>query len=69
MSAHTENLQFSREDVEFEIPQDLPEKLGEELRRLEQLFTVDTAMLKKITERFGEELDEGESGVSFPDRG
>ncbi|OQV07533.1 hypothetical protein CLAIMM_11956 [Cladophialophora immunda] len=59
MSAYTENLQFSREDVEFEIPQDLPEKLREELRRLEQIFTVNTAMLKKITDRFGEELDEG----------
>ncbi|OAG42666.1 hypothetical protein AYO21_02949 [Fonsecaea monophora] len=59
MSAHTENLQFSREDVEFEIPDDLPEKLGEELRRLEQLFTVDTATLKKITDRFGEELEDG----------
>ncbi|OAP61582.1 hypothetical protein AYL99_03785 [Fonsecaea erecta] len=59
MSAHTQNLQFSREDVEFEIPSDLPEKLGEELRRLEQLFTVDTTVLKKITDRFGEELDEG----------
>jgi hypothetical protein len=79
MSAYTENLQFSREDLDFgelvhlllllefpylksmaEIPENLPEKLGEELRRLEQLFTIDTALLKTITDRFGEELQAGE---------
>ncbi|EXJ60574.1 hexokinase [Cladophialophora yegresii CBS 114405] len=79
MSAFSENLRFSREDLDFgwsirsllqpqsltlavEFPDDLPEKLGEELRRLEQLFTVDTAMLKKITDRFGEELQAGMEG-------
>ena len=43
----------------LEIPHDLPEKLGEELHRLEEMFTVDTALLKKITQRFGEELQAG----------
>ncbi|OCT52559.1 Hexokinase [Cladophialophora carrionii] len=62
MSAYTENLQFSRADIDFEFPDDLPEKLGEELRRLEQLFTVDTAMLKTISDRFGEELQAGLEG-------
>jgi hexokinase len=42
------------------MPDDLSEKLAEELRRLEELLTVDTAMLKKIAERFGEELLAGQ---------
>ncbi|KAK5191738.1 hypothetical protein LTR92_008319 [Exophiala xenobiotica] len=37
----------------------LPAELQRERQRLEKLFTVDTAMLKKITKRFGEELEEG----------
>ena len=42
------------------MPNDLPEKLNEELSRLEELFTVDTALLKKITDAFGQELQAGE---------
>ncbi|KAK8013692.1 hexokinase [Apiospora marii] len=37
----------------------LPADLRKELTRIESDFTLDTAMLKKITERFGEELCEG----------
>lgn len=43
-----------------ETAEDLPQDLRQELDRLEELFTVDTAMLKKITNRFGEELEDGE---------
>ena len=39
----------------------LPPHLQKERQRLEKLFTVDTAMLKKITKQFGEELEEGKS--------
>ena len=38
---------------------ELPTKLEKELGKLEEIFTVDTQMLKKITRRFGEELEEG----------
>ncbi|KAK8064651.1 hexokinase [Apiospora phragmitis] len=37
----------------------LPSELQKELKRIESDFTLDTAMLKRITERFGEELREG----------
>ncbi|KAK6823592.1 hypothetical protein PG987_013849 [Apiospora arundinis] len=37
----------------------LPADLRKELTRIESDFTLDTAMLKKITKRFGEELREG----------
>jgi hexokinase len=37
----------------------LPPELQKEVERLEELFTVDTALLKKITKRFREELDQG----------
>ncbi|KAJ9602145.1 hypothetical protein H2200_013265 [Cladophialophora chaetospira] len=59
MSAFTENIQFDREDIEFAVPVDLPQELEEELQRLEKSFTVDTATLKKISKRFGEELKAG----------
>lgn len=39
--------------------EDLSPELRKELERLEKLFTVDTNMLKKITRRFGEELEQG----------
>ena len=39
--------------------QSLPKELQKELKRIESDFTVDTAMLKNITEKFGEELREG----------
>ncbi len=38
---------------------ELSPELQKELERLEKLFTVDTALLKKITKRFREELDLG----------
>lgn len=37
----------------------LPKELQKELKRIESDFTVDTAMLKNITEKFVEELREG----------
>lgn len=37
----------------------LPAALQKELKRIESDFTLDTAMLKKIVERFVEELSEG----------
>lgn len=39
--------------------QSLPQALQKELKRIESDFTLDTAMLKKITDRFIEELREG----------
>ncbi|KAK7914906.1 hexokinase [Apiospora marii] len=39
--------------------QSLPQALQRELKRIESDFTLDTAMLKKITDRFVEELREG----------
>ncbi len=46
----------------------LPPELQRERQRLEKIFTVDTAMLKKITKRFGEELEDGtcQSNVATP---
>ncbi|KAK4939731.1 hypothetical protein LTR10_020015 [Elasticomyces elasticus] len=46
----------------------LPPQLQKERQRLEKLFTVDTEMLKKITKRFGEELEEGlqKQGQNIP---
>jgi len=37
----------------------LPKELQKELKRIEADFTIDTAMLKNITEKFGAELREG----------
>jgi hexokinase len=38
---------------------DVPKDLMEEIKRLEELFTVDTAKLKLITEHFVKELAKG----------
>jgi hexokinase len=38
---------------------DVPKDLLKELQQLEKLFTVDTAMLKQITEHFESELAKG----------
>ena len=38
---------------------DVPKDLLQEIKRLEELFTVDTAMLKKVTDHFISELDKG----------
>lgn len=40
-------------------PDTTPTDLRRELKRIESDFTLDTAMLKKTTKRFGEELREG----------
>lgn len=40
----------------------LPEDLRAEFDKLEKQFTVDTDKLKKISERFQEELEEGKKG-------
>ncbi|EXJ91874.1 hexokinase [Capronia epimyces CBS 606.96] len=48
-----------KDEVEPGSNEDLPPGLQRELDRLEKLFTVDTEMLKKITSRFGEELEQG----------
>lgn len=38
---------------------DVPKDLLQEIKRLEQMFTVDTAKLKSITDHFVKELDKG----------
>ena len=38
---------------------DVPKDLLEEIKELERLFTVDKAMLKKITDHFVKELEKG----------
>ena len=38
---------------------DVPKDLLQEIKRLEELFTVDTATLKKVTDHFITELDKG----------
>lgn len=39
----------------------LPPDLENERQKLEEIFTVDTATLQRITERFGQELQQGVS--------
>jgi hexokinase len=39
---------------------DVPKDLMQEIKRLEELFTVDTEKLKAITEHFVSELTKGE---------
>ena len=38
---------------------DVPKDLLQEIKRLEELFTVDTAKLKQITDHFVKELEKG----------
>jgi hexokinase len=45
---------------------DVPKDLVEQIKRLEELFIVDTAKLKCITDRFVSEL---EKGATFPSAG
>ncbi len=40
---------------------DVPKDLLQQIKRLEELFTVDTKKLKEITEHFIKELEKGES--------
>lgn len=54
-SAHSE--QDRREPASPDIQ--LPQELEQELARITNEFTVDTAKLKDIVRNFGEELDEG----------
>ena len=42
----------------------VPEDLLEEIKHLEEIFTVDRATLKKITEHFVEELAKGMNASS-----
>ena len=44
---------------------DVPKDLMQEITRLEELFTVDTARLKLITEHFVSELTKGEQSRFF----
>lgn len=44
---------------------DVPKDLLDEIKKLEQLLTVDTAKLKQITKHFVSELDKGMSSVSY----
>ena len=44
----------------------LSPELQKALQSLEELFTVDAAKLKQISERFGEELQEGALSVDPP---
>jgi hexokinase len=43
---------------------DVPKDLMQEIKRLEEMFAVDTAKLKSITEHFVKELAKGET-VSY----
>ncbi|EHY55093.1 Hexokinase [Exophiala dermatitidis] len=56
-----QNGDYYQENYEVEpaVGEELPSELQQELARMEKLFTVDTAMLKKVTKRFGEELQQG----------
>ena len=45
---------------------ELPHELAEELSQLESAFTIQKAKLKKITDRFIEELEDGKHGVPLP---
>lgn len=47
---------------------DIPKDLLQEIKRLEELFTVDTAKLKAISDHFITELDKGltKEGGSIP---
>lgn len=38
---------------------DIPKDLLEQIKKLEELFTVDQAKLKEVTERFVHELEKG----------
>jgi len=40
---------------------DVPKDLVKEIKYIEELFTVDTAKLKQITDHFVKELEKGES--------
>lgn len=40
---------------------DVPKDLFEQIQRLEQLFTVDTAKLQEVSDHFVKELEKGES--------
>ena len=44
---------------------DVPKDLMQEIKRLEDMFTVDTAKLKSITEHFVKELTKGETIFNF----
>jgi hexokinase len=44
---------------------DVPKDLLQEIKRLEELFTVDAAMLKKVTDHFITELDKGKCFSKF----
>jgi len=42
---------------------DVPKDLLKEIEKLEQLFTIDTAKLKRITDHFVDELEKGQHSV------
>jgi hexokinase len=44
---------------------DVPKDLMQEIKRLEELFTVDTAKLKSITDHFVEELAKGKNSSNL----
>ena len=44
---------------------DVPKDLLEQIQRLEQLFTVDTAKLKEVSDHFVKELEKGKSQTSY----
>ncbi len=43
---------------------DVPKDLLQQIKRLEELFTVDTKKLKEVTEHFVKELEKGEFSSS-----
>ena len=44
---------------------DVPKDLLDQIRKLEELFTVDTQKLKQITDHFINELAKGRSSIMF----
>lgn len=43
---------------------DVPEDLLEQIKQLENVFTLDKAKLKEITDHFVKELDKGKSSMN-----
>ena len=44
---------------------DVPDDLLEQIKHLEEIFTVDGAKLKEVTNHFVKELDKGKSSFSL----
>lgn len=63
LALHSEQLRANRTSILAGVEHSLPLESQKQFEKLEQLFTVDTQMLKNITARFGKELQDGKSDV------